>query len=115
MARETPKPRSALLDDYQKVALRMADWSGLPAGVDLSVVDDHVSDPAALARRLADFEVVCIMRERTPFPRAVLEALPKLKLLVTTGGRNLSVDVAAASARGEIGRASGRERGCQYV
>src|SRR3546814_735768 len=102
MARETPMPRVAVLDDYQKVALRMADWSGLPAGFDLSVFDDHVSEPAALARRLADFEVVCIMRERTPFPRAVFELLPKLRLLVTTGGRNLSVDVAAAAEHGVV-------------
>src|SRR3546814_18136906 len=102
MARETPMPRVAVLDDYQKVALRMADWSGLPAGFDLSVFDDHVSEPAALARRLADFEVVCIMRERTPFPRAVFELLPKLRLLGTTGGRNLSVDVAAAAEPGVV-------------
>src|SRR3546814_10501573 len=82
MAQETPMPRVAVLDDYQKIALRMADWSGLPAGFEVSVLDDHVSEPAALARRLADFEVVCIIRERTPFPHAVFERLPKLRLKI---------------------------------
>ena len=93
-------PRVAVLDDYQNVALKMADWSAIPAGYDVTVFDDHVSEPEALASRLAEFEIVCIMRERTPFPRAVFAALPKLKLLVTTGGRNLSVDVAAATEHG---------------
>ena len=93
-------PRVAILDDYQNVALTMADWSALPAGYDVTVFNDHVSEPEALVRRLADFEVVCIMRERTPFTRAVFAGLPKLKLLVTTGGRNLSVDVAAAAEHG---------------
>lgn len=93
-------PRVAILDDYQNVAMTMADWSVLPDGFEVTVFDDHVSEPAALAERLAPFEVVCIMRERTPFPRAVFAALPRLRLLVTTGGRNLSVDVAAANEHG---------------
>ncbi|MFN4088709.1 MAG: D-2-hydroxyacid dehydrogenase family protein [Alphaproteobacteria bacterium] len=93
-------PRVAILDDYQDVARTMADWTSLPPGFEVTVFNDHVSEPAALARRLADFEVVCIMRERTPFPRAVFAQLPKLGLLVTTGMRNLSVDMAAAAAHG---------------
>ncbi len=87
----------AILDDYQNVALRLADWSKLPAGAEITVFDDYLAGIDAMAERLADFEVVGIMRERTPFPRALFELLPRLKLLVTTGGRNASVDVAAAA------------------
>ena len=91
--------RVAILDDYQNVARRMADWTSLPAGTDVVVFSDHLSDPGAVAARLADFEAVIAMRERTPFPKALLERLPKLKLLVTTGMRNASIDVAAALER----------------
>ena len=91
--------RVAILDDYQNVARRMADWTSLPAGTDVVVFPDHLSDPGAVAARLADFEAVIAMRERTPFPKALLERLPKLKLLVTTGMRNASIDVAAALER----------------
>jgi phosphoglycerate dehydrogenase-like enzyme len=91
--------RVAILDDYQNVARRMADWASLPAGTEVVVFPDHLSDPSAVAARLADFEAVIAMRERTPFPKALLERLPKLKLLVTTGMRNASIDVAAALER----------------
>ena len=94
--------RVAILDDYQHVARRMADWSTLPAGTDVVVFADHLKDAGAVAARLADFEAVVAMRERTVFPRALLERLPKLKLLVTTGMRNASIDVAAATARGIV-------------
>jgi phosphoglycerate dehydrogenase-like enzyme len=94
--------RVAILDDYQDVAGRMADWASLPAGTDLVVFRDHLADVEPLAKRLADFEVVIAMRERTPFPRALLERLPKLKLLITTGMRNASIDVGAAVARGVV-------------
>ena len=92
--------RIAILDDYQGVALSMADWDSLPDGCRVEVFHDHVADMAALAERLRDFEVVCIMRERTPFRQGLLSRLPKLKLLVTTGMRNASVDVQAARAQG---------------
>ena len=92
--------RVAILDDYQNVARRMADWASLPAGTEVVVFADHLSGTAAIAKRLADFDAVVAMRERTPFPRALLERLPKLKLLVTTGMRNASIDVAAAIERG---------------
>jgi len=92
--------RVGILDDYQDVALRMADWKSLPAGTEVVAFRDHLDDPAAVAKRLADFEVVVAMRERTAFPRALLERLPKLRLLVTTGMRNASIDVAAAIERG---------------
>jgi len=91
--------RVAVLDDYQNVARRMADWASLPAGTDVVLFSDHLSDPGAVAARLADFDAVVAMRERTPFPRTLLERLPKLKLLVTTGMRNASIDVAAATER----------------
>jgi len=92
--------RVAILDDYQGVALGMADWKSLPAGTDVQVFSDHLDAPDALAKRLADFEVVMAMRERTPFPRALLERLPRLRLLVTSGMRNASIDVKAAAERG---------------
>ena len=91
--------RVAILDDYQNVARRMADWASLPAGTDVVVFSDHLSDPGAVAARLADFDAVIAMRERTPFHRTLLERLPKLKLLVTTGMRNASIDVAASVER----------------
>jgi len=94
--------RVAILDDYQHVARRMADWSSLPPGTDVSVFADHLKDTATVAARLADFDAVVAMRERTAFPRALLERLPKLKLLVTTGMRNASIDVAAATERGIV-------------
>jgi phosphoglycerate dehydrogenase-like enzyme len=92
--------RIAVLDDYQGVAREMADWASL--GPDCEVVSfrDHLAEADALRGRLQDFEVVVAMRERTPFPRALLEKLPRLRLLVTTGMRNRSIDVAAARERG---------------
>ncbi len=92
--------RIAILDDYQGVALSMADWDSLPDGCRVEVFHDHLADTAAVAERLRDFEVVCIMRERTPFRQGLLSRLPNLKLLVTTGMRNASVDVQAARAQG---------------
>lgn len=85
--------RIAILDDYQRVSLGLGDWSGL----DVTVFSKPLADPA---EALADFEIVCIMRERTPFPRALFAALPALKLLVTTGARNAAIDLAAAAEHG---------------
>ncbi|MEQ8355987.1 MAG: D-2-hydroxyacid dehydrogenase family protein [Kiloniellaceae bacterium] len=90
----------ALLDDYQGVALDCADWSALQGKADITVFRDTITDLETLVERLAPFEIIGIMRERTPFPGALLERLPSLKLLATTGHRNASVDVAAAQARG---------------
>ena len=89
--------RVAILDDYQRVARQLADWGSLPAGSELSVFHDHLSDEAALAARLAPFEAIVAMRERTPFPRSLLSRLPELRLLVTTGMRNASIDLEAAA------------------
>lgn len=94
--------RVALLDDYQGVALRMADWKSLPAGTDVQAFRDHLADEGAVAARLADFDIVMALRERTPFPRALLERLPKLKLLITAGMRNASIDMKAAADRGVV-------------
>ncbi len=86
----------AVLDDYQGVALDLADWSGL----DVEAFADHVAGDDAVVERLAPFEVVVAMRERTPFTRARLERLPSLRLLVTTGMRNASIDLEAAREHG---------------
>jgi phosphoglycerate dehydrogenase-like enzyme len=88
--------RVAVLDDYQNVALQMTDWSVLPSDVQVQVFRDHLADPQEVAQRLRGFEIVMAMRERTPFPRRLLEELPQLKLLVTTGMRNASIDIEAA-------------------
>ena len=92
--------RIAVLDDYQHVAASFADWSRVPEPVEVVEFSDHVSDEDALVVRLQPFDVVVAMRERTPFPRSLLERLPTLKLLVTTGARNKSIDVAAATELG---------------
>ena len=80
----------------------MADWDGLPQGTHVQVFRDHVLDEMVLAKRLADFEVVTLMRERTPFGRGLLKRLPNLRLLVTTGGRNGSIDLDAATELGVL-------------
>jgi phosphoglycerate dehydrogenase-like enzyme len=89
----------AILDDYQNVALSMADWSRLQQAHRIVVFNERLADIDAAARALEPFDVIGIMRERTAFPRALLERLPKLRLLVTTGKRNASVDVEAAHQR----------------
>src|SRR5262247_810801 len=93
-------PRVAILDDYQGVALEMADWNALPSDCQVQVFRDHLSDRAALAERLSHFEIITCMRERTPFRRDLLERLPNLRLLVTTGMRNAAIDLAAATDLG---------------
>jgi len=86
----------AILDDYQNVAREFADWSRLPDGAEPAFFHDTIKDMDALVARLEPFEVIGAMRERTPFPRALFERLPNLRLLVTTGMRNLSIDMVAA-------------------
>jgi phosphoglycerate dehydrogenase-like enzyme len=92
--------RIAVLDDYQSVAHTFTDWSQLPEPAEVVEFHDHVADPGALVARLEPFDVVIAMRERTRFSREVLERLPNLKLLVTTGMKNKSIDVEAAQERG---------------
>jgi phosphoglycerate dehydrogenase-like enzyme len=90
----------AVLDDYQGVALSIVDWSKVTDRANIAVFRDHLVDQDAVAKRLAPFDVVCIMRERTPMPASLLERLPKLKLIASTGSRNFSIDLAAAAERG---------------
>ncbi|CAE6705344.1 Hydroxypyruvate reductase [Paraburkholderia nemoris] len=90
----------AVLDDYQNVALSVADWSPLKDLADVTVFNDHVADIGSLIRRLQPFDVVCVMRERTPLSREVIENLPNLKLIASTGPGNVSIDQEAAAERG---------------
>src|ERR1700722_16743195 len=94
------KYKIAVLDDYQNVALKCADWSVLRDRADVTVFQDHLADPDAVIERLLPFEVVCVMRERTPLPANIIERLPNLKLIASTGSVNASIDVAAAGDHG---------------
>ncbi|MPY72282.1 MAG: D-2-hydroxyacid dehydrogenase family protein [Alphaproteobacteria bacterium] len=94
--------RVAILDDYQNCTLSMADWSPVEKDCEITVFNDHLSDEDEIAARLADFEIVCAMRERTRFGKSQLAKLPKLKLLISSGMRNRSFDVAAAAGRGIV-------------
>ncbi len=99
--------RIAVLDDYQSVALTLADWTPLDGKAAVTVFTDHLADEAELAERLAPFEIVLVMRERTPFGRSLIERLPKLKLIASTGPRNAAIDEAAAGERGIAVRHTG--------
>jgi phosphoglycerate dehydrogenase-like enzyme len=90
----------AILDDYQGVALKMADWSVLAGRAQIDVFKDHLADPDAVVGRLLPYQVVCVMRERTPLTREIIERLPNLKLIASTAPRNASIDLEAAAARG---------------
>src|SRR5271168_4406028 len=90
----------AILDDYQNVALDLADWSAVARRAEITVFNDHLADPDAVVARLLPFDVICVMRERTPLPRALIERLPQLKLIASTGTRNPSIDAVAAEERG---------------
>ena len=94
--------RVAILDDYQKVALSLADWKSLGPDASVQAFHERLSGDDNLANHLADFEVIVAMRERTRFPRSLLERLPKLTLLVTTGMLNVAIDVKAAAALGIV-------------
>ncbi len=92
--------RIAVLDDYQDVALRRADWAPVQARADVQVFHDHLHDPDALVERLLPFDAVCVMRERTPLTRAILQRLPNLRFIGSNAPRNASIDLAAAKERG---------------
>jgi len=92
----------AILDDYQAVAQQMADWSQLPPGINVQFFHDHIADEDSLVDRLKNFQVVMGMRERTPFPRSVLDRLPELRLLVTAGMGNAVFDIPAATELGIV-------------
>ncbi|MBI1205980.1 MAG: D-2-hydroxyacid dehydrogenase family protein [Azospirillum sp.] len=90
----------AILDDYQNRSLTLADWSAVARRAEITVFSDHLAAPDAVIERLRPFGVLCVMRERTPLPRAILEQLPRLKLIVSTGRRNASIDLTAAEEHG---------------
>ncbi len=92
--------RCAILDDYQNVALKSGDWSKLKGDVDIKAFNAHLAGPDKVVAALKDYAIVVAMRERTAFPKPVIDALPNLKLLITTGARNASIDTEAAKARG---------------
>jgi phosphoglycerate dehydrogenase-like enzyme len=92
--------RVAILDDYQQVARRMVDWTAVLPDAEITSFADHQDREDDVAARLADFDVVVAMRERTPFRRSLLARLPRLRLLVTTGMRNAAIDLAAAAELG---------------
>jgi phosphoglycerate dehydrogenase-like enzyme len=97
----------AILDDYQNIALQMADWSALAKRAEITVFNDHVRAVDDVVARLLPFDVVCVMRERTPLPREIIERLPQLRLIASTGFRNASIDAAAAQERGIVVTATG--------
>src|SRR5271168_713527 len=92
--------RIAILDDYQSVALTMADWSPVQQRAEVTVFSDHLTDEDALARRLVSFDVRCVMRERTALRRSLIERLPNLKMIASTGPINAAIDAKAAEERG---------------
>jgi len=92
----------AILDDYQNAALQMADWTEISKSNEVTVFNDHLSNLDAVVRRLEPFDVICVMRERTPLRRETIERLPNLKLIASTGPRNASIDVEAANERGIV-------------
>ena len=94
------KYKIAVLDDYQNAALESADWSVLRDRADIEVFQNHLAEPDAVIERLLPFDVVCVMRERTPLPRNVIERLPNLKLIASTGPGNASIDIEAAGDHG---------------
>ncbi len=94
------RPKIAVLDDYQSVALNMADWSAVMARAQVDVFGDHLSGTDVLAERLLPYDIVCVMRERTPLRAGLIERLPNLKLIASTGPRNASIDLTAAAAFG---------------
>jgi phosphoglycerate dehydrogenase-like enzyme len=89
----------AILDDYQGIAMKFADWSSIPGSPEIKVFRDHEFDLEKLAERLLPYDILCIMRERTPMTAALIERLPNLKLIASTGSRNAAIDLEAARRR----------------
>jgi phosphoglycerate dehydrogenase-like enzyme len=94
------KLKAAILDDYQRISTSFADWSLITDRVDLTIFDQHESDKNRLIQRLLPFEILCVMRERTPLTRKILSLLPNCRLIVSTGARNASIDLSAAEEYG---------------
>ena len=100
MTAASARVRVAVLDDYQNVSMTMADWSPVTSRADVTVFTDHVADPDVLIERLRPFDAVFVMRERTPLPRYVIEHLPRLRMIASTGPFNASIDTDAAAEAG---------------
>jgi phosphoglycerate dehydrogenase-like enzyme len=100
MPSKQERVRIAVLDDYQNVALSLADWSALDERAIVTVFNDHLAESDAVVERLQPFDIVCVMRERTPITGAIIERLPNLRLIASTGSRNASIDLKAAEERG---------------
>ena len=92
----------AILDDYQNVALSIADWSAVARKAEITVFNDHLDQTDPLIERLLPFDAICVMRERTPLRRDIIERLPRLRFIASTGPRNISIDMAAANERGIV-------------
>src|SRR2546423_4050952 len=92
----------AVRDDSKSVALESADWPVIRDRADITVFQDHLADPDAVIKRLLPFDIICVMRERTPLPRNVILRLPNLKFIASTGPVNASIDVVAAADRGIV-------------
>lgn len=90
----------AILDDYQEIALKMADWSLIPGNPEIKVFSDHVAELEKLVQRLLPYDILCIMRERTPMTAELIDRLSNLKLIASTGQRNSSIDTEATNRRG---------------
>ena len=95
----TKSIKIAVLDDYQRVALEMADWAPVLERADVTVFHEHLSEPDAVVERLAPFDIVCVMRERTPLTREIIMRLPRLRLIASTAPANASIDLDAAGER----------------
>ena len=92
----------AVLDDYEHAAHKSADWSRITDQIEVEVFNDHIDDHRKLIELLSKFEIIFIMRERTPFPAALFAQLPRLRLLITSGKRNASIDLEAARSHGVV-------------
>jgi hypothetical protein len=92
--------RVTVLDDYQNVAPARADWPVLDARVPVTVFNNHLADADALVERLQPFDMVCVMRKRTPMTGSIIERLPRLRLIASTAMRNTPVDLRAAEEHG---------------
>ncbi|TRM60264.1 D-isomer specific 2-hydroxyacid dehydrogenase [Schizophyllum amplum] len=102
MAASEGRVRVAILDDYQNVALTLADWSSVESRAAIDVYNDTIHDEDALVERLAKYEIICAMRERTKFNRALLDRLPNLKYIATTGMKNRGIDIGYATEKGIV-------------
>src|SRR6201997_3572721 len=97
----------AILDDYQNVAMRLADWSAVRRRAEITVFNDHIADPSGVVERLRPFDAICVMRERTPLTKEILQQLPNLKLIASTGPLNASIDAQTATDLGIAVTATG--------